>query len=66
MEKHHSDNGESSIDSVRLRRAQKQGERGTTMLPIALGLARSNLNFMQRLITASNRVPGDKRKNSRE
>ena len=66
MEKHFSDNGEATIDSVRLRRAQKQGERGTTMLPIALGMARSNLNFMQRLITASNRAPGDKRKNGRE
>ncbi len=66
MEKHQSENGETSIDSVRLRRAQKQGERGTTMLPIALGLARSNLIFMQRLITVSNRTPEDKRDNGRE
>ena len=66
MEKHHRSNSESGIDSIQLRRAQHQGERGTTMLPIVLGLARSNMNFMKRLISASNRASGDKSKNGRE
>jgi hypothetical protein len=46
-----------AIDSRMLQRAQKQSERGTTLLPVALGVARANMRFMRRLIAASNRPP---------
>jgi hypothetical protein len=50
-------NGAAPLDSRMLYRAQKQSERGSTLLPITLGLAHSNLRFVRRLIAAGNRPP---------
>ncbi len=55
MNAHKNGNGAAPLDSRTLQRAQKQSERGSTLLPVTLGIARSNLRFMRRLIAAGNR-----------